>query len=65
MTYRYNACPYLVNRISQPFAEDADAVALIKSGALHLMGDAGIVTIQALNGIGPYTGYNFLSRRDY
>jgi hypothetical protein len=27
--------------------------------ALHYSGDAGIVTIQAFNGVGPYTGYNF------
>lgn len=28
------------------------------SNALHMAGDAGIVTIQGFNGIGPYTGYN-------
>jgi len=28
-------------------------------GALHYTGDAGIVTIQGFNGVGPYTGYNF------
>ena len=28
------------------------------SKTLHISGDAGIVTIQSFNGIGPYTGYN-------
>ncbi len=28
------------------------------TSALHMGGDAGIVTIQSFNGIGPYTGYN-------
>lgn len=29
------------------------------SNALHIAGDAGVTTIQSINGIGPYTGFNF------
>jgi hypothetical protein len=31
--------------------------------ALHISGDAGVVTIQGFNGIGPYTGFNFYNDR--
>ena len=34
------------------------------SEALHLRGDAGIVTIEGFNGIGPYTGFNFYNDPD-
>ncbi|MBS1811932.1 MAG: hypothetical protein JST84_27470 [Acidobacteria bacterium] len=51
------------------FSQNADSVLLQTaqksngfaprlSKALHMNGDAGIVTIQGFNGIGPYTGYN-------
>ena len=39
-------------------AQKSNGFAPRLSKALHMNGDAGIVTIQSFNGIGPYTGYN-------